>query len=252
MRLSAALRAIVFPVSTSPVSDTSRTSGCRTSMSPTGTPSPVITWTTPGRHDVLRELEEAQRRQWRLLGRLEDLDVAGGERRAELPDHHHQRVVPGRDPGHDAERLAADDRRVALDVLGRGLALEVARRAGEEAEVVDREGDLVHGDRGRLADVLGLELPQLLGVLLHDVREREQELHPVLRRLRPPLVPGVARGVDRPLGVLRRAARHLGDDLAGRRVQHLHRLAVGRVHPFAADEVLVLRHRHSHLTTSSP
>ena len=34
------------------------------------------------REDLLRELDEAQHRERRLLGRLDDLDVAGGERRA--------------------------------------------------------------------------------------------------------------------------------------------------------------------------
>ena len=42
------MRAIVFPVSTSPVREISRTSGCLTSASPTGTPSPVTTLMTPG------------------------------------------------------------------------------------------------------------------------------------------------------------------------------------------------------------
>ena len=45
---SAAVRATARPVSTSPVSETSRTSGCVTSRSPTGTPSPVTTFSTPG------------------------------------------------------------------------------------------------------------------------------------------------------------------------------------------------------------
>ncbi len=45
--VSDALRAIALPVDTSPVSDTSRTSGCDTSRSPTGTPSPVTTFSTP-------------------------------------------------------------------------------------------------------------------------------------------------------------------------------------------------------------
>jgi len=39
-----------------------------------------------------------------------------------------------------SERLAANHRRVALDVLAARLALEVARRAGEEAEVVAEKG----------------------------------------------------------------------------------------------------------------
>ena len=38
---------MILPVSTSPVSDTSRTSGCLTIASPAGTPSPVMTFSTP-------------------------------------------------------------------------------------------------------------------------------------------------------------------------------------------------------------
>ena len=105
------------------------------------------------REDLLRQLDEAQHRQRRLLGRLDDLDVAGGERRAHLPDDHEERVVPRRDPGDDAERLAADHRGVALDVLGGGLALEVSCRAGEEAKVVGHQARLVDGDPPGLADV---------------------------------------------------------------------------------------------------
>ena len=54
-----------------------------------------------GRDRVLRQLDEAEQRERRLLGRLQHLDVAGGERRRHLPDRHHQRVVPGRDPADD-------------------------------------------------------------------------------------------------------------------------------------------------------
>ena len=39
---------MILPVSTSPVRETKRTSGCLTIASPTGTPSPVITFRTPG------------------------------------------------------------------------------------------------------------------------------------------------------------------------------------------------------------
>jgi len=47
LRLSAAFRAISFPVATSPVSETRPMSGCSTSRCPVGTPSPVTTWRTP-------------------------------------------------------------------------------------------------------------------------------------------------------------------------------------------------------------
>ena len=46
------------------------------------------------RHHLLRELDEAQHRQRRLLGGLDDLDIAGRERRPHLPDRHEERVVP--------------------------------------------------------------------------------------------------------------------------------------------------------------
>ena len=45
--MSAAVRAISLPVATSPVSETRRTSGCSTIALPTGTPSPVTTFSTP-------------------------------------------------------------------------------------------------------------------------------------------------------------------------------------------------------------
>ena len=128
---------MIFPVSTSPVSETSRTSGCVTIRSPTGTPSPVTTFSTPARQHVRGQLGEAKQRERRLLGRLQHLRVPRRERRRELPDRHHQRVVPRRDPADDAERLAADHRGVAAHVLARALALEQPRGAREEAHVVD-------------------------------------------------------------------------------------------------------------------
>ena len=115
-------------------------------------------------------------------------------------------------PGDDAERLAADHRRVALDVLGRGLALEVPRGAGEEAEVVGHDARLVDRDPPRLADVPRLEPRELLGVLVDHVGElragapsgpsaSSRATSPTPSRPRRP------RGRRPP----RRAPRHLGD-----------------------------------------
>ena len=199
-----------------------------------------------GRDDLLRELGEAEERERRLLGRLEDLEVARRERRPQLPDGHHQRVVPRADAADDPDRLAPDHRRVALDVLAGRLALEVASGAGEEAEVVGRERHLVARGHERLADVDRLELRELLGVVVDHVRELEQELGALLRRLPEPLGRGGLRGLDGAVDVLGAAARHLGDRLAGRGRDHLHRLAGGRVGELAADEDLVLRGRGAH------
>ena len=75
-----------------------------------------------------------------------------------LPHRHHHRVVPRRDRCAHADRLPSDERGVVLQVLAGRLALEVAGRAGEEADLVDQRGDLLgqgHGDR--LAGVLALD-----------------------------------------------------------------------------------------------
>ena len=53
----------------------------------------------------------------RGVRRLEHDGVAGGERRRELPDRHHHRVVPRRHLGAHADRLAPDERGVAGHVL---------------------------------------------------------------------------------------------------------------------------------------
>ena len=204
-----------------------------------------------GREHLLRELDEAQHRQRRLLGGLDDLHVSGGERRAHLPHRHEQRVVPRADPGDDAEGLAPDHRRVAGLVLARRLALQVPRRAREETKVVGHHAGLVDRDPPRLADVQRLEPRELLGVLVDHVGEREQERHAVLRRLVAPLDPRLLRGLDCAVDVRAPSARHLGDHLAGRRVDHLHRLAGGRLDPLAADEHLVLRHGNAHGLSSS-
>jgi ParB family chromosome partitioning protein len=169
-----------------------------------------------GREDVRRILGEHERRQRRLLRGLEDRHVAGGERRADLPDGHHQRVVPRGDLADDADRLASHHRRVAPHVLARRTALEKARGAREEAQVVRRHRDLVHDDRVRLADVGGLRLLQLLGMLLERVGELQERLGALLRRRLAPLLEPLLRSLDRPVDIGLAPAGHLRHDLARR------------------------------------
>ena len=61
--------------------------------------------------------------------RLEHDRVAGGDGGRPLPDRHHHRVVPRRDLGADADRLAPDERRVVRPCTRRPTAaLEHAAR----------------------------------------------------------------------------------------------------------------------------
>ena len=199
-----------------------------------------------GGDHLLRQLHEPERRQRRLLGRLQHLDVARRQCRRELPDAHHQRVVPWRDPADDPERLAADPRRVAAHVLAARTAFEDARRAGEEADVVGHDRRLFARDGDRLAGVHRLELSQLLGVLVDQVGQLEQDLRALGRSRLEPLGQRLLRRLDGAVDVRLRPARYLGDRLAGRGVQHLHRFALDGAHPLAADEVLIGRSGDAH------
>ncbi len=191
------------------------------------------------RQDVGRDLGQDQRRQRGPDGRLEDDRVAGREGRADLPAGHHDRVVPRRDGRDHAHRFAADERGVAFHVLVRGLALEQARGAREEPQVVDHDRDLVDRGGDRLAGVLRLEATQLVGPCLDGIGELEERQAALLRR-------GLAPGLEGRLGGVRGAvdvlgARRLdpGDDLLVGRVLDVDRLARGGVDPLAVDELLV-------------
>ena len=199
------------------------------------------------RRKVLRaDLPEDRGRQRRLLGGLEHDAVARRERRADLPDGHHQRVVPGSDLTDDADRLAPQHRRVARHVLPCGAALEAACGAGEEAQVVDDHWDLVAGRLQRLADVGGLEARELLATLLDRRGDRQQRARTLSRRrLRPPAEGRVGRLHGR-VDVGGSRARRRGDRLAGRRVEDLLAAAVGDGARLASDQVLDLGERCRH------
>src|ERR671932_683954 len=80
--------------------------------------------------------------------------ICGVGCRRPLPHGHHRWVVPRRDRRADADGLAPDERGEALHVLPGRAALEHARRAREEADLVDHRRDLLRQrERLRLAGV---------------------------------------------------------------------------------------------------
>ena len=81
MTVSAAFSAISFPVAVSPVTETSEIVRVRDERVADRDAVAGDDLQDAGRDHLLRELDEAQHRQRRLLGGLDDLDVAGGERR---------------------------------------------------------------------------------------------------------------------------------------------------------------------------
>ena len=199
-RLPAAALTISLPTSVEPVKATLSTSGCSASAAPAVSPKPVTMLTTPsGKPGFLDQFAEAQRRERRLLGRLQHDGAAGRQRRRQLPGRHHQREVPGDDLADDADRLA---QRVGVPVAGArdrdGLAVQARRPARHVAEHVDRALHVaVAGIGDRLAVVERLEFGELVGMLLEEIAEAPDEP----RRARP------ARCVDQgPVSKARRAA----------------------------------------------
>ncbi len=189
--------------------------------------------------DVGADLGQPQGRQRRHGGRLEDDGAAGGDGRAQLPDRHHERVVPRRHLADDPGGLAPDHRGVGAEVLPGRLALHDPRRAGEEADVVHGELDVEVGGALRLSDVVLLQLRQRLGVALDRIGEGVQHLRAILwRRLRPG-VEGRARGGDGAVDVGGIALGDLGDLLLGGRVDDRCALAAGGIGPVAGDEHLL-------------
>ena len=124
--------------------------------------------------DLGRKLRQAQSREWRRAGWLEHDRTAGGQCRSDLPDRHHDRVVPGGDLAHHPDRLPADHAGVGAHVFARRLPLHHARRAGEEADVVDRELEVEVGDTLWLADIGALQARELCGVVADHIGELVQ------------------------------------------------------------------------------
>ena len=111
------------------------------------------------RHGVGGELGEPQRSVMGVVGAgLSTTVLPRGQRGGDLPDRHHQRVVPRRDLADDSDRLAPHHRRVALDVLAGALPSRLRAAPAKNAQLVDDSGDLVGLHRvDRLAGVGGLD-----------------------------------------------------------------------------------------------
>jgi hypothetical protein len=190
------------------------------------------------------QFAEAERREGRLLGGLENDGAASGERRRELPRRHHEREVPRDDLSDHADRLA---QRISVPIAGarhrNGFASEARRPSGHIAEHVDRAADVVPARIGdRLAVVERLDLGEFVGVLFEEVAELPHELRAVAGRNARPLAgfERLSRRRDRGVDVRLVARRHVGDDLLCRRVLDLEGLAALGLDPFAVNQHVML------------
>ena len=230
LRLPAAAWMISRPTSPDPVNAILSTSPCAASAAPAVSPKPGTILTTPsGKPASWISCAEPQRRERRLLRRLEHDGAAGRERRRELPGRHHQRRVPRNDLPDHADRLA---QRIGVEIAGLrqadGLAGQLGGPAGRVADHLAAHGDVGMADIGdRLAVVERLELGQLVAVLLDQLGEPPHQLGAVAAAHAAP-GPGLERrpgGRDRGIDVGGIALRHLRDDAAGSGIEGVEGLA---------------------------
>jgi hypothetical protein len=192
-----------------------------------------------GRQQVGDELHQQAHAQRGLLGGLEHDRVAGRERGRELPRGHEQREVPRDDLPHHPERLVQVVGHRVLVELGHGALLR-ADAGGEVTEVIDGERQV---GRQALADRLAV-VPRLghgqpLERALHAIGDRVQEGRALGGRRLAPRVLGRVRRVEGELDVVAGGGRHLAERLTRHRRDVLEVLALDRLAPLAADEVLV-------------
>ncbi|MPL93022.1 hypothetical protein SDC9_39146 [bioreactor metagenome] len=181
-----------------------------------------------------------QRGQRRLFRGLEDHGVTRTDRRGDLPRHHHQRIVPGRDRGDDADRVAPDHRGVARQVLARDRPVHGAHGAREEAEAVDDRRQLV-AERHvpGLAAVERLEPGERRRLGLDLLGDLQQIARAGGRRGARPGGEGLRRGPDRRLDLRERGLGKGDNHLAGAGVEDLF-LGLGARNEVGADQHLRL------------
>ena len=158
---------------------------------------------------LLGELDERERRERRLLGRLDHDRAADGERRRRLARDHRGGEVPRRDPGGDADRLAQHhDPPVGL-LRGNRVAVDALRLLAEPLEERGRVGDLGARLGERLALLAGEQPRELVLPLQHQVREAAQDQRSLLGGARTPRrLRALGRG-DRAARLLDAVPRHL-------------------------------------------
>jgi len=196
--------------------------------------------------DVGGQFGEPQRRERRQRGGLEDDGTTGGKCGRELPDRHHERIVPRCHLPDHARRLATNHAGVRADVLTSGLALHHPSGAGEEAHVVDGEFDVEVGHAFRFSDVLLLKTRQRFSVAFDRIGELVERGGSFGRRRLRPGREGRARCGDRSVDVGDVALRNLGNLLLGGGIDDRCGLAAAGIGPIAIDEHLATGGGHGH------
>ena len=177
---------------------------------------------------LFEERRERQHGQRRLRCGLDDDGASGRERRADLARAHRRREVPGRDHDRDTGRPVLHENARAARRRPHHVADVAHGLFREPAEEFRGIGDLAAGIGERLA-VLERHQPGEPILFGHDEFEGlAQDFRTRARRPGRPIGKGLRRGIESGEPVLGRRTRDRGDDVFGRRVDHIETAAIGR------------------------
>jgi hypothetical protein len=190
---------------------------------------------TRGQPGLLAEAHHGQRRERRLLCRLEHHRAAGAERGGRLAGRHRGREVPRGDPGGHPDRFLRDDdspvRRVGRD----RVAVDPFGLLAEPLHEARRIRDLDSRLRQRLALLGGEENRQLLLAFEHQIRPAAHDPSAVTGQQRSPSRQRAIGGFDRPPRLPRPHPGHGGDHPAACRIHDVEGRSVVGVDPAAVD-----------------
>ena len=174
----------------------------------------------------------------RLRRRLQHQRIAGRDRRRDLVAGEIDRRVEGRDPRHHADRKAqheADFSRAHGAGIERDvLALDPHRLFGRQRQRVLGADDLGLGVLDRLAGLAGHDFGDTVGAFDQQYCSAPQQRGALIGRRGGGLRLGLDRGIERIVEVGEGRARGVRDHRVAIGVAH--RVGLGRLAPFAADQ----------------
>ncbi len=191
-----------------------------------------------GQARALGERGDGERRERRLLGRLDDDGAAGGQRRRDLARDHRDREIPRRDRGADANRLLQREQALVAPGARDRVAIDALGLLGEPFDERRAIGDLALGLGQRLALFAHHDRREIVGVGQDRVEPGAQDRAALLAGLGAPGGQGRARRRDGAPGLGRAEIGHGRDRVAIRRVVHGEALAAIGGDPGAGDEGL--------------
>lgn len=154
------------------------------------------------------KLAKHQRAERGVFGRFQHHAVARRKGRRNLPDRHHQRIVPGRDTADDTQRLTQDVMQRA--VIGDGAG--AADLVGSLGHVAQGQHGTGHVDRqhlrNRLAHFQRIERGKKVAVRLDQIGKTRQNPDPASQRHTRPdaLVEPLAGNTGRAFDIVGRSA----------------------------------------------